>query len=342
MVWGDDGALCRVYTDSFNLSDTIILALYYTDFAHNSLNFDSIEQPGDYMLTICGTYFLKIFNDTVVGYIFDSTTQKMSYNDFKPFVFSCLRLLIPNAGFEDWSWVGGWYENPDNWITNNNQIVNYVWKDTTAYQGNYAIGIKPNGYARFKFQYSTHPNSLNAYVKSDISGADSVFIDVFLFSGGNIVDEGHWINTNSITNYSLINIAVSQNSLVVDSIEISIKGGKQTNTVLIVDELSFNFSTTGISINHGFNEKKSNILLYPNPFNDVTTIEYALKENSLVKLNIYNLYGQFVTKLVDAKNQPKGKYLIKFDASNLTSGLYFCTITTKDYTALHKFSVVRK
>ncbi|MBW8051382.1 MAG: T9SS type A sorting domain-containing protein [Cytophagales bacterium] len=341
IVWGGSDALCRFNTDSFNISDTLILALDSTDFIMNIDLLDTIEKPGDYMLTICGHFFLRIFNDTVVGYISDSTIQKMSYNDFKSFVFSCLRLLVPNGAFENWSWIGGWYENPDNWTTNNNQILNFVWKDTTAFQGNYAIGIKPNGYARTKFQYSTHPNSLNAYVKSNISGADSVFIDVFLFSGGSIVDEGHWINTNSITNYALINIPLSQNSSVVDSIEISIKGGKQINTVVVADELSFDFlPAVGISINHS-NFKKSKLLLYPNPFNDATTIEYTLKENSLVKLNIYNISGQFVTKLVNEHNQPKGKHQIRFDAGNLAPGLYFCTITTKDYTASHKFSVVK-
>ena len=37
MVWGDDGALCRLYTDLFSVSDTLILALHNTDFAHNAL-----------------------------------------------------------------------------------------------------------------------------------------------------------------------------------------------------------------------------------------------------------------------------------------------------------------
>ncbi|MBW8051286.1 MAG: hypothetical protein FVQ77_13275 [Cytophagales bacterium] len=49
-----------------------------------------------------------------------------------------------------------------------------------------------------------------------------------------------------------------------------------------------------------------------------------------------------INELANNTNQPKGKYQIRFDAGNLIPGLYFCTITTKDYTASHKFSVVRK
>lgn len=83
MVWGDDGALCRVYTDNFSVSDTFILALYHTDFAHNLMSGDSIEQPGDYHLSVCGMYFLNVVNDSVVGYISDTINRQITYMDFK-------------------------------------------------------------------------------------------------------------------------------------------------------------------------------------------------------------------------------------------------------------------
>jgi len=89
MVWGDDGALCRVYTDLFSVSDTIILALHYI------ITGDSIEQPGDYYLSVCGIYFLNVVNDSVVGYISDTTYQQMTYMDFKTHM--CSYTSINNA-----------------------------------------------------------------------------------------------------------------------------------------------------------------------------------------------------------------------------------------------------
>ena len=83
IVWGDDGALCRVYTDLFNASDTLILALHNTDLAHNFWSGDSIEQLGDYHLSVCGTYYLNVVNDTVTGHIYDNIDQQMAYNDFR-------------------------------------------------------------------------------------------------------------------------------------------------------------------------------------------------------------------------------------------------------------------
>jgi hypothetical protein len=65
---------------------------------------------------------------------------------------------------------------------------------------------------------------------------------------------------------------------------------------------------------------------YPNPFNPSTVIEYSLETNENVKLEIYNVLGQLISSLVDAKQQA-GSYKVEFDASELTSGIYFYSLT---------------
>lgn len=61
---------------------------------------------------------------------------------------------------------------------------------------------------------------------------------------------------------------------------------------------------------------------YPNPFNPSTQIEFALPENGLVQLRIFNVVGQTVQVLVDeVRNQ--GNHSVTFDASELSSGIYF-------------------
>jgi len=64
---------------------------------------------------------------------------------------------------------------------------------------------------------------------------------------------------------------------------------------------------------------------YPNPFNPATSIEYSIVQNGRVKLAIYNALGEKVETLVD-KVQATGKYQVTFDASNLSSGIYFYRI----------------
>jgi len=60
---------------------------------------------------------------------------------------------------------------------------------------------------------------------------------------------------------------------------------------------------------------------YPNPFNPVTNISYQLAEGGHVTLKIYNILGYEIATLVN-EYKPKGKYDIKYDASNLASGVY--------------------
>ena len=61
---------------------------------------------------------------------------------------------------------------------------------------------------------------------------------------------------------------------------------------------------------------------YPNPFNPSTTIEYSLHQPGDVSLIVYNLLGEEVARLVDRAHQA-GNYKISWDASNISSGIYF-------------------
>jgi len=65
---------------------------------------------------------------------------------------------------------------------------------------------------------------------------------------------------------------------------------------------------------------------YPNPFNPKTTIEFRIKNRENVKLSIYDAMGCEITTLISSEKDP-GKYKIDFEGSNLSSGVYFYTLT---------------
>lgn len=103
---------------------------------------------------------------------------------------------------------------------------------------------------------------------------------------------------------------------------------KDANELNFVDEL--------------FLEPVSSDYLYnnfPNPFSSKTKIIYELLAYHKVKLAVYNVLGEEVQVLVN-QNQEKGIYEVEFDASNLSSGVYFYRLKAFD-TKIRKMLILR-
>jgi len=79
---------------------------------------------------------------------------------------------------------------------------------------------------------------------------------------------------------------------------------------------------------------------YPNPFNPVTTIKFSLIEAGMVNLTVINSAGQVVTELVN-KKMDAGKHSINFVAENLPTGLYFYTISSKNFNQTKKMVLLK-
>jgi hypothetical protein len=79
---------------------------------------------------------------------------------------------------------------------------------------------------------------------------------------------------------------------------------------------------------------------YPNPFNPSTTIKYSIPEEGIVKLSVFNLLGEEVTKLVN-NIQKAGRYEVIFDASTLASGVYLYRLEAKNFLSIKKMLLVK-
>ena len=79
---------------------------------------------------------------------------------------------------------------------------------------------------------------------------------------------------------------------------------------------------------------------FPNPFNPVTTIRYQLPRTGFVTLKVYDLLGREVTTLVN-EEKSAGKYEVKFDGSNLSSGIYFYRIKAGNFIDTKKFVLLK-
>jgi hypothetical protein len=79
---------------------------------------------------------------------------------------------------------------------------------------------------------------------------------------------------------------------------------------------------------------------YPNPFNPSTTISYSIAEAGLVKIAVFNLLGQEVA-LIEKEFKEAGQYNVIFNASTLTSGVYFYTIDTPQFKQTKKMLLTK-
>ena len=69
---------------------------------------------------------------------------------------------------------------------------------------------------------------------------------------------------------------------------------------------------------------------YPNPFNPSATIEYSLPEQAFVTVDIYDLLGRRVERLV-GEDQLAGRYRVIWEARERASGLYYYKINAGQY-----------
>ena len=79
---------------------------------------------------------------------------------------------------------------------------------------------------------------------------------------------------------------------------------------------------------------------YPNPFNPVTKIRFDLPAGSFTKIVVYDALGREV-RTIFSQNLSAGKYETEFNGTNLSSGIYFYTITAGNYIETKKMLIIK-
>lgn len=120
----------------------------------------------------------------------------------------------------------------------------------------------------------------------------------------------------------------------------------QSQNVVITNNsltnINFNFGNP-IGIQTIGTEIPSSYILnqnYPNPFNPVTQITYGLPKSGSVKVAIYDILGKEVAVIING-HQDAGKYRFDFNASGLSSGIYFYQLEAGNFTDTKKMVVTK-
>jgi hypothetical protein len=151
---------------------------------------------------------------------------------------------------------------------------------------------------------------------------------------GNPASFGTWIGDGHF----------SSSQLNIDSIQLTRGEGSAWNGKIYFDDLRVVKKTTAATV---VQESASSIATnfelqqnYPNPFNSETKISFALPESQVIELAVYDLLGRQIA-LLAAGSWPAGSHAVRWDASNVPTGVYVYQLRTSQQTLTRRMMVMR-
>ncbi len=263
---------------------------------------------------------------------------------------------IPNSGFEDWQTDQSGNNNPVGWETTNSFPIINVEQYTPGYQGNYAMTVKTVNigfnlpgiaYVENAYVFTERPSHFFAHLKSNIMPGDQAFILFALMQGDSAVaalDSCTFKIDSTINQFTYIEFPIAYlNNLLPDSLIVMIASGLlsgQVGTELTVDEIGFTYGFTDVSQVEEYPKDFYLFQNYPNPFNPSTTIKYSIPSSEFVTLKVFDLIGNEVATLVN-EDKPAGNYEAKFNAVELSSGIYFYTLKAGNFIETRKMILLK-
>ena len=110
--------------------------------------------------------------------------------------------------------------------------------------------------------------------------------------------------------------------------------------IAIIDMGAYEYGAPSYSVHEPEIPHESIIYNFPNPTKNSTTTKYSLKQNSHVKISIYNIKGQLISTLVN-EDKPKGEHAVVYNTEHLKSGMYFYKINDGDISEIKKMIVIK-
>ena len=226
-------------------------------------------------------------------------------------------LHISGFGWENGGYISGTITGPDPYIVSENNLNIDI--ESKKYIIIKMKNASPSSAAQIYFTTNASPNFSEAqHLDFSVQPSDDSFETY-------VVNMSLLSSWKGILKQLRVDPAkdVNSGSFVIDYINISTSPSDIKNSEQAV-------------LPHRFRLKQN----YPNPFNPSTIIAYEVDRKGLVNLSVYNIRGQRVKTVVNKTLNP-GYFTAKFEANNLSSGIYIYTLTTTTGKASKKMLLLR-
>ncbi|MDA3912099.1 MAG: T9SS type A sorting domain-containing protein [Bacteroidales bacterium] len=246
---------------------------------------------------------------------------------------------LPNYDLENWMDVE--YLNPEGWHTTNGQIAlqsfDAVQQIEDAYSGNYAIhletisvgeGYNIPGYLSIgelffnddnpvgSVPYTYQPTSMQGYYKYIPVGDSIGLVSIEMIAGGETIG-GNAHQFEPQADWTYFDVPLSY-SAVPEELRLIFTSGETVGSVLMLDDLSFDFSSDIKENKHAICQ------IYPNPATNTLYIQSAYEGDLNVK--VLDIQSRLMKSV-----QLSGNGQIKLDISDLSPGVYLLTSDTSDF-----------
>lgn len=173
----------------------------------------------------------------------------------------------------------------------------------------------------------------DAITNNPISNADVTVIETgrkyFSAAGSGIYKYGNAAG--------LHNVIFSKAGFISDTLSITTKAGiTDTMNVSLQPETSSTVQQNSALMPATFAVNQN----FPNPFNPATTISFSLTTENVTSLRIYDALGKEVAELFN-KNLTPGTYSIRFNAEQLSTGIYYYTVRSGQFTSTKRMALIK-
>lgn len=235
------------------------------------------------------------------------------------------------------------------WSNSNPNLVNVTLTDNSAVDGGSGISCWNNSV----------PDLINCILWNDLP--DEIHIESASITVEYSDIQGGWFGEGNIDDDPLF-VGTGDHPFSIQDLSPCVNAGTPDTTGLNLPEfdLAGNPRVYGGRIDMGAYENQNVVVNadedliplitklnknYPNPFNPTTTINYSLKENSKVSLNIYNIKGQKVKQIVN-EVLTAGEHSIVWDGTDnnnksISSGIYFYKMKTENHEETKKMILMK-